>query len=255
MTVLYPNAVMGSPRRKVTGPIDPRLRRGVPGSISGILAWWDADQIKQVDNSDVIIWADASSHGNNLGNIQYTRPKFHTSVDTHGAFVAFGAGGNPCSLTTDNILVPFTDFSLFFVMKPGAANGGRMMGLENSGSGAAGLALHQAAQDFWVIRNANSTFDITGLGTDSTKPWLYELHMGSSGTSGTQALVNGVAKGSNSNTAWTSFAGEFFHMGSSGNNALAFQGNVYEFIVVGHKMTTTEATAMRNALNAKRNVY
>jgi large repetitive protein len=249
-------AVPTHQRSRHAGAIDAAARSGAgPLVVAGCVLWLDASQITGLANSAAVAtFADLSGNGNDYTQATSgNRPVYRVASAPALASVEF-LGSSSQFMAAATRILPLTNCTLFLVVKPGSGNTGRLVGWANNGSGSNGVALIGSASDFWVIRNGGVSGDITGLGTAQGIRYLYSLRIGVGGTANSIARVNGVQKGTNTQTAWTS-SGETAHLGCEGNVAEPWTGNVYEVIIYNTKLSDTDNALIEGYLNGKHTIY
>jgi large repetitive protein len=241
-------------RTRLPGVVDSSAKSGVgPFSVSGCILWLDASQITGVsDGAAVGTMPDLSGNSNDYTQATgATQPLYRVGSGATLASLEFNGARWIAAATR---ILPLTNCTLFLVAKPTSGNTGRLVGWDNTGSGSNGVALIGNNSDFWVIRNAGSVGDITGLGTLIGNRYVYSLRIGTGGTANSIARVNGAQVGTNTLTAWTS-SGETAHLGTSGNAGAHWVGNVYEMLIYNTKLSDADNAIIESYLNSKHTVY
>ena len=64
-----------------------------PTDVSGLMAWYKADEISQSDDTEISEWSDASGNGYHMSGLGTPKPKFRTSVQNGLGVVRFNGTG------------------------------------------------------------------------------------------------------------------------------------------------------------------
>lgn len=232
-------------RTRMPGAVDSKVAVPTLASFGALAGWWSAADIVATANGVAITaetWRDRSGNGNDL-----------TKHSTTGPIVRDGhfSGRRGLQFANNNHMVaaarvaPLTDLTVFAVVD--WTGTGRVIGLENSGSGTAGLALYQGT--LWIIRNGGSTYDISISATGGQSILALQL-----GTGGGKAWKNGTAGNTTAGTLYAD-ASVNFTIGGSGDFGSSLTGFVAEVVVYSAKLSDATVGDVFATLNAEYAIY
>lgn len=230
-------------RSRVAGRPDPKVKGPGLGQIGALLAWYKADTLTTPNATAITSeqWTDSSGNGNTLTKTAGTGPTMRDSYWNGHRAVQFT--GSSCWRASTRI-VPLTNFTIFAVID--WAGSGRLIGVENSGGGGAGLVFYQGTN---VLCRGGSASDITVAW--ATGKQIVALQMG---TGGTNAWKNGVKGNGNAGTTYAD-AAVTLSIGGAGTGDSFMTGHVGEWACFNGRLTDGEMALAFASLNAAYAIY
>lgn len=231
-------------RSRFSGKIDARAKGPGLGSIGALLAWYQADTLTTPNATAITSeqWTDSSGNGNTLTKSAGTGPTMRDAYWTNGHRACQMTGASCWKASTR--LVPLTEFTIIAVID--WAGSGRMIGVENSGSGSAGLVFYQGTT---VLCRGGSAGDITVAW--ATGKQIVALQMG---VGGTNAWKNGVKGNGHAGTTYGD-AAVTLSIGGAGTTDSFMTGHIGEFAIFNSRLSDADVGLAFAHLNAKYGIY
>ena len=226
-----------------------------PRVVSGLTAWYAADQLVLNDGDPVASWSDLSGNSNHATQgTTAAKPLYKASIVNGRPAVLFDGVDDWLALTAAvGTILTSAAKTVFVVSKLVAAvSNSRIFSVSNAAlnSTRSCILLNGAPeyQTSYTTGSAQGNFSWSGIVASTSVAQILEVVQSGTSISG---RVNGTQYGS-ANDAGSEAAGSGAALGSGANGWSGFlSGYVLEFIVYNRALSTTEATAVRRYLGAR----